>query len=477
MPQGRAQVQKATIGGGRDGRITAYQLDVLQDAGAYPLTGSVLHTMTMRMTCGVYDIENVGFTGVSTVTNAASITAYRGAGRPEAAVAIERMVDRFAAEIGMDPAEVRRRNMLPKFLEARTTGVGTVYDVGDYGRSLELALDAAGYDELRAEQAARRASADPVQLGIGIGTYVEITSGVGGSEYGAVELQPDGSLIVRTGTTPYGQGHVTTWAMIVSDRTGVPMERVTVLHGDTDEIRSGGLTVGSRSVQLGGTAIAVATTKLIDDARQRASQLLEAAADDVVLDAGVGRFHVAGTPARSLTWGEIAASDGEALAGDHDFEAPMPTFPFGTHVAVVEVDTETGGTHVRRLVACDDAGTIMNPLLAEGQIHGGIAQGVAQALMEEVVYDADGTPRTTNFADYPVISSAELPSFELVAMATPTWVNELGAKGVGESGTIGSIPSVYNAVIDAVSHLGVRHLEMPCTPEKVWSAIQDAQGT
>ena len=312
MPQGRAQEQHATIGGTRDGRITAYQLDVLQDAGAYPLTGSVLHMMTMRMTCGVYDIENVGFTGVSTVTNAPSITAYRGAGRPEAAVAIERMVDRYAAEIGIDPAEVRRRNVIPTFLEARTTGVGTAYDVGDYGRSLELALAAAGYDDLRAEQAARRASGDPVQLGIGIATYVEITSGVGGSEYGAVELQPDGGLLVRTGTTPYGQGHVTTWAMIVSDRTGVPIERITVLHGDTDEIRSGGLTVGSRSVQLGGTAIAVATTKLIDDARQRAAQLLEAAADDVVLDADAGRFHVAGTPARSLAWSDVAAADGVA---------------------------------------------------------------------------------------------------------------------------------------------------------------------
>jgi carbon-monoxide dehydrogenase large subunit len=475
MPQGRAQVQQATIGGTRDGRITAYQLDVLQDAGAYPLTGSVLHTMTMRMTCGVYDIDNVGFTGVSTVTNAASITAYRGAGRPEAAVAIERMVDRYAAEIGVDPAEVRRRNVIPTFLEARTTGVGTAYDVGDYARSLELALEAAGYDDLRAEQAMRRAGGDAVQLGIGIATYVEITSGVGGSEYGAVELEPDGSLLVRTGTTPYGQGHVTTWAMIVSDRTGVPIDRITVRHGDTDEIRSGGLTVGSRSVQLGGTAIAVATSKLVDDARQRAAQLLEAATDDVVLDAEAGRFHVAGTPARSLTWSDLAASDGVPLAGDDDFEAPMPTFPFGTHVAVVEVDTETGGTRLRRLVACDDAGTIINPLLAEGQIHGGIAQGVAQALMEEVVYDEDGTPRTTNFADYPVISSAELPTFELVSMATPTWVNELGAKGVGESGTIGSIPSVYNAVIDAVSHLGVRHLEMPCTPEKVWAAIQAAQ--
>jgi carbon-monoxide dehydrogenase large subunit len=474
MPQGRGQTQYARLGGTREGRITAYQLDVFQDAGAFPMTGSVLHGMTMRMTCGVYDIANVGFTGTSWVTNTASITAYRGAGRPEAAVAIERMVDRYALEIGMDPAEVRRINMLPRFTEAITTGIGTPYDVGDYPESLERALAAAGYDDLRAEQAARRAAGDPVQLGIGIATYVEITSGVGGSEFGEVELRPDGGLVVRTGATPYGQGHVTTWAMIVSDRTGVPIDRITVLHGDTDEIRSGGLTVGSRSVQLGGSAIAAASTKLIDRARDRAATLLEAAVPDVVLDAEVGAFHVAGTPARSVGWAEVAVAGDDVLSGDHDFEAPMPTFPFGTHVAVVEVDTETGDARLRRLIACDDAGTLINPLLAEGQIHGGIAQGVAQALMEEIVYDADGTPKTTNFADYPVISAAELPMFELVPMETPTWVNELGAKGVGESGTIGAIPSVYNAIIDAVSHLGVSHMTMPCSPEKVWQAIRSA---
>jgi carbon-monoxide dehydrogenase large subunit len=259
--------------------------------------------------------------------------------------------------------------------------------------------------------------------------------------------------------------------MIVADRTGVPIDRIRVIHGDTDQVRTGGLTVGSRSVQLGGSAIAAASTKLIDAARDRAAHLLEAAPDDIVLDVDSGEFHVAGTPARTLTWADVATADGDPLAGDHDFEAPMPTFPFGSHVAVVEVDTDTGLVRLRRLIACDDAGRLLNPLLAEGQIHGGIAQGVAQALMEEVVYDADGTPKTTNFADYPVISAAELPSFELVPMETPTWVNELGAKGVGESGTIGSIPSTYNAVVDAVSHLGVRHLTMPCTPEKVWRAI------
>jgi aerobic carbon-monoxide dehydrogenase large subunit len=477
MPQGRGQVQYAKLGGTRDGRITAYQLDVVQDAGAYPMTGSILHGMTMRMTNGCYDIANVGFTGTSTVTNTASITAYRGAGRPEAAVAIERMVDRFALEIGMDPAEVRRINLIPKFLEKYITGIGTPYDVGDYPESLERALQQAGYDELRAEQQRRRDAGDVKQLGIGIATYVEITSGVGGSEFGSVELQPDGSLVVRSGATPYGQGHVTTWAMIVADRTGVPIDRIRVIHGDTDQVRTGGLTVGSRSVQLGGSAIAAASTKLIDAARDRAAQLLEAAKEDVVLDDAGGVFHVAGTPARSVGWAEIAAAavvDGVELAGDHDFEAEMPTFPFGTHVAVVEVDTDTGRTELIRHIACDDAGNLLNPLIADGQVHGGIAQGVAQALMEEIVYDEDGIPKTANFADYPVISSAELPSFEIVHMSTPTWVNELGAKGVGESGTIGGIPSVYNAIIDAVSHLGVKHMTMPCSPEKVWQAIQSA---
>ena len=474
MPQGRGQVQYAKIGGTRDGRILAYQLDVIQDAGAYPLTGAVLHGMTMKMTTGCYEIRSVGFTGVSTVTNAASITAYRGAGRPEAAVAIERMVDRFSAEIEIDPAEVRRINLVPKFMEAYTTSVGTPYDVGDYPESLERALRAAGYDDLRVEQAARRAAGDHIALGIGLATYVEITAGVGGSEFGAVELLDDGRLRIRTGCTPYGQGHVTTWAMIVSDRTGVPMDQIEVVHGDTDEIRTGGLTVGSRSVQLGGSAIAAASTKLIDQARERAADLLEAAAADVVLDAAAGKFHVTGTPARTVSWADLASADGGPLAGDHDFTAPMPTFPFGTHVAVVEVDTETGNVRLRRQIAVDDAGNLINPLIAEGQIHGGIAQGVAQALMEAIIYDEDGTPKTTNFADYPVISAAELPSFELVHMATPTWVNELGAKGVGESGTVGGIPSVYNAVIDALSHLGVRHMTMPCTPEKVWSAIRAA---
>ncbi len=477
MPNGRGQVQRAKLGGTRDGRITAYQLDVVQDAGAFPLIGAFLPAMTQRMTTGVYDLDNVGFTGVSLVTNTVSTTAYRGAGRPEAAVAIERMVDRFAAEIEMDPAEVRRRNYVPRFTKPYTTGIGTVYDVGDYAESLERALKAAGYDELRAEQARRRAEGDPVALGIGLATYVEVTAGVQNPEFASVEVRDDGRLRVVSGATPFGQGHDTTWAMIVADRTGVPIDRIEVVHGDTDLVPSGGLTVGSRSVQLAGAAVAAATAELVAAARERAAGRFEAHVADVVLDTDSGRFHVAGTPARSVGWADLADSahspDGDPLVAEHAFEPQMPTFPFGTHVAVVEVDTETGHVRLSRHVAVDDAGTLINPLLAEGQIHGGIAQGVAQALLEAVHYDDDGQPKTTNFADYPVISAAELPSFELVPMETPTFVNELGAKGVGESGTIGAIPAVYNAVIDALAHLGVRHLETPLTPDRIWRAVQD----
>ncbi|MDH3679770.1 MAG: xanthine dehydrogenase family protein molybdopterin-binding subunit [Acidimicrobiia bacterium] len=473
MPQGRGQLQHAKIGGTRDGRITAYQLDVFQDAGAYPIIGAVLAGMTQRMLTGTYDITNVGFNATTVVTNKVSTTAYRGAGRPEATVAIERMIDRFADEIGRDPAEVRYKNLIPRFTEPYTTGIGTVYDVGDYPEALRLALDAVGYDDLRAEQTRRRDDEDPMLLGVGIGMYVEITAGGPGGEFGSVELQPDGRVRVVSGSTPYGQGHETTWAMIVAERTGIPMDQIDVIHGDTDQVERGGLTVGSRSVQLGGSAIAAASGQLVERARAVAAELMEAAVDDVVLDTDAGAFHVVGSPAVNTPWAKVAATLDEAMLESHDFTAEMPTFPSGAHAAVVEVDRETGATRLVRMIAADDAGTIINPLLAEGQIHGGLAQGIAQALMEEIRYDDDGNLLTTNFMDYPVISAAELPMFETVHLETPTWVNELGAKGVGESGTVGSIPAVYNAVIDAVSHLGIRHLETPLTPETVWRAIAD----
>jgi carbon-monoxide dehydrogenase large subunit len=470
MAHGRGQIQHARLGGTRDGRITAYQLDVVQDAGAYPVLGARLPLLTMLMTTGAYDIADAGFSGVSVVTNTTSTTAYRGAGRPEAAVAIERMVDRFSAEIGMDPADVRRRNLVAPFDDRYTTAIGTVYDVGDYPGALERVLRAADYDALRAEQARRRAAGDPVALGIGIATYVEITAAAGGGEFGAVELDA-GRIRVRSGSTPTGQGHDTTWAMIVADRTGVALEDVDVTHGDTEQIPRGGLTVSSRSVQLGGAAIAKACDSLVELGRGAAADLLEASVDDVVFDLEAARFHVTGAPARGVGWADLAAAGGAGLMAEADHLPAMPTFPFGAHVAVVEVDTETGRADLRRIVAVDDAGRIINPVVAEGQVHGGIAQGAAQALLEAVRYDEEGQPMTTNFADYPVISAAELPSVELVPMATPTFVNELGAKGIGESGTIGAIPAVYNAVVDALGHLGIHHLETPVTPERVWAAL------
>lgn len=473
MGHGRGQVQRVRIGGRRDGTIEAYQLSVIQDGGAYPQMGSFLPFMTQRMTTGVYELPNAGFDAVSVATTTTPVASFRGAGRPEAAAAIERAVDLFAAEIGMDPVEIRRRNVVEPFTEPYTTGVGTTYDVGDFGGSLERAVAAAGYDELRAEQARRRAAGDTRLLGIGVATYVEVTAGAGGGEFGELELLEGGRIRAKTGSSPHGQGHLTVWAMIVSDRTGVPMEQIEVVYGDTDLVPAGGITGGSRSAQLAGSAMYDAADRLVDAARARAAELLEAAVDDVVLDRELGRFHVAGTPALALDWAAVATGT-DPLVGLSSFAAAGATFPFGSHVAVVEVDAETGGVRLVRLVACDDAGTILNPLIVDGQVHGGLAAGVAQALFEEIVHDADGNPLTTSLADYAVPSAAELPSFERVPMQTPTFMNPLGAKGIGESGTIGSTPAVQNAVIDALAHLGVRHIDLPCTPQRVWEAIRTA---
>jgi len=483
LGHGRGQLQDVAIGGTRDGKVTGYRLHVVQDSGAYPMMGAVLPFMTRMMTTGVYDITNAGFSCESVVTNTTPTVAFRGAGRPEAAAAIERAMDLFAAEIGMDPAEVRRRNLLGDDVFPYKTPGGATYDIGAYRAALDLALESAGYDGLRAAQAERRASGSTKALGIGLAVYVEITALGGGSEFGSVELRADGTFLARTGSSPYGQGHKTAWAMLVADRLGVPIEAVEVIFGDTDEIPTGSVTGGSRSVQIAGSAIHDAAGKLEDLAREAAADLLEANPDDLVLgepgDDGRRRFHVAGVPAVSVGWDEVAAkavADATPLVGVSDFNAPGPTFPFGAHVAVVEVDIETGMVELLRLVAVDDAGTILNPLLADGQVHGGLAQGAAQALMEEVRYDEDGNPLTTTFMDYAIISATELPLFERIPMETPTPYNELGAKGIGESGTIGATPAVQNAVVDALAHLGVRHVDLPCTPERVWRAIADAAG-
>ena len=478
LGHGRAQVQHVRIGGTREGLVQAYRLEILQDSGAYPAFGSVLPFMTRIMTSGPYKIPKAECASVSVVTNSTPTTAYRGAGRPEATAAIERIMDLFAREIGMDPAEVRRRNLIGKDEFPYTTPVETVYDVGDYHQALELALEVAGYEDLRAEQARRRAAGDVRQMGIGVSCYVEITNGLPDGEFGAVEVRPDGKVVVRTGTSPHGQGHVTAWSMLVAEQLGVPLEDIEVIYGDTDIVPRGAGTIGSRSLQIGGAAVNQAAVDVVEKAKDLAADLFEADRGDVVLDKASGSFHVVGSPAVSHSWADLAkaavAKDGNPLFAEVDLASPGPTFPFGTHISVVEVDTETGKVTLLRHIAVDDAGRIVNPLLAEGQVHGGIAQGVAQALLEEVVYDLDGNPLTSTFADYSIISAAELPSYETRFTETPTPVNALGAKGIGESGTIGSAPAVHNAVCDAVAHLGVRHVDMPTTPIRVWNAINEA---
>ncbi len=381
-------------------------------------------------------------------------------------------MDLFAAEIGKDPADVRRRNLIAPDKFPFTTKGGAVYDSGEYAKALDAVLEAAGYAELRAEQARRREQGGPIQLGIGVSVFVEITGGGAFAEDASVEVHPDGTVTVLTGTSPHGQGHATAWAMLASEHLGIPVEKITVKHGDTDLIPSGVGTMGSRSLQTGGVAVYQAAGELVALAKQRAADLLEASVDDLeVADGAVG---VRGTES-AVTLAQLA--EREPLRVDSNFDSGAPSFPFGAHLAVVEVDVESGKAVVDRIVTIDDAGPVLNPLLAHGQRHGGIAQGIAQALLEEVVYDADGNPLTATFADYAFPSAAELPSFTLVEMETPTHLNPLGVKGVGEAGTIGATPAVQSAVVDAVSHLGVRHIDMPTSPLRVWTAINAAAGS
>jgi aerobic carbon-monoxide dehydrogenase large subunit len=477
MTQGRAQLQHVKIGGNRDGRILAYRIDVIQDAGAYGRIGLLLPSLTCLMAPGVYDIPEVQTGFRQAVTNATPISAYRGAGRPEATAAVERAVDLFAAEIGMDPAEVRRRNFVAADHFPFQTKTGALYDSGRYEEALDKVLAAAGYDQLREDQRRRRASGDPKQLGIGVSAYVEITAAdAGAGETAKIEVRDDGTAVVYTGSSAHGQGHHTAWAMLVQDELGIPMDQVTVIHGDTDLIPVGVGTYGSRSLQLGGSAVHKAALEVKDEARHQAAAMLEAAEADVVLDTATGFWQVRGDPDTALSWAQVAGhTSGGSLIADVSFTAERPTFPFGAHVSVVEVDTETGQVKMLRHVTVDDAGPVLNPVLAEGQRHGGIAQGAAQALFEEVLYDADGNPLTSTLADYAAISAPDLPSFELADSETPTDLNPLGAKGIGEAGTIGSTPAIQNAVIDAVSHLGIRHIDMPATPQRVWTAITEAQ--
>jgi carbon-monoxide dehydrogenase large subunit len=482
MTHGRGQVQEVALAARRDGRITGIKVDVIADAGAYPGDSAELPELTWKMSTGVYRIPKVEFRTRYVATNTTPTFAYRGAGRPEATTMLERCVDMLATEIGLDPAEVRRRNLIMKDEFPFRTATGELYDVGDYELVLNDALMLAGYEDLRAEQARRRAGTEPLQLGIGMSCYVEMTGW--GAEFASVEIHDDGSVSVLTGTASTGQGHATAWAQLVSATLGVPMESVTVVQSDTAIVPRGEGTMGSRSLQAGGVAIADAAAAVRKKALQLAAHLMEVAPEDLV-PADDGGIAVAGAPERRIAWADLAraAHDERSLpAGiepglceERDFRIAGHTFPFGAHIAVVEVDVETGAVRLLRHVAVDDCGRILNPMLVEGQVHGGIGQGVAQALFEEVLYDEAGNPLTGSLMTYAMPSAAEFPEFETVRTETPTPLNHLGAKGIGESGTVGSTPAVLNAVVDAVAHLGVRHIDMPLTPEHVWAALQAAR--
>jgi carbon-monoxide dehydrogenase large subunit len=382
------------------------------------------------------------------------------------------MVDLFAAEIGKDPAAVRARNLVAPTAFPYRSPSGTTYDSGDYPKALAAVKALVDYDSLRAEQALRRARGDSRHLGIGLAVYVEMT-GMGSPEQARVEMRPDGTTVAYVGTSPQGQGHDSTFAMLLADELGIPMDRVVMVHGDTDMAASGAGTFGSRSLQLGGSALREAAVGLCQQGRIVAARALGQPEQDVELDRTSGRWHGRQDPHVGLTWSELAALHG-VLSADGKFESTT-TVPFGAHLAVVEVDRETGQVALLRYIAVDDAGRLINPLIADGQRHGGIAQGIGQALFEAVRYDDDGNPLTASLADYTPPAAPDLPSFELVPMQTPSPLNPLGAKGIGETGAIGAPPAVQNAVVDAVSHLGVRHIDMPLTPWKVWKAVRDAR--
>jgi aerobic carbon-monoxide dehydrogenase large subunit len=494
--QGRGMIQEIELAADADGKVTAVRANLLADMGAYlqlvtpgiPLLGAFLYH-------GVYDVPAYSFTCTSVFTNRTPTDAYRGAGRPEATYAIERAMDALARKIGMDPAEVRRRNFIAPDKFPYDSAAGLTFDSGNYAEALEKALHLVDYEELRKAQADRRNEGSTTRLGIGLSSYVEMCGlapsrvlaslnySAGGWEAATVRLLPTGKVQVVTGTTPHGQGHETSWSMIVADRLGVDPDDVDVLHSDTAVSPHGMDTYGSRSLAVGGTAVFMACEKVIDKARAIAAHQFEAAEED--LEFVDGEFRVKGVPARSMPLAQVAFEAFTAhnlpelvepsLEASVTYDPPNFTFPFGTHVAVVEVEEDTGRVRLVRYTAVDDCGNQINPLIVEGQVHGGVVQGVAQALFEEAVYDDNGQLLTSTLIDYLVPSAAEMPGIETASTVTPSPTNPLGVKGVGEAGTIASTPAVMNAVVDALAPLRVTELDMPASPQRVWDAIQNAR--
>ena len=494
---GRDQIQDIEIAATKDGKILGLKVTLLANMGAYlQIITPGVPLLGMFMYPAIYKMDSYDFTCTGVFTNKTPTDAYRGAGRPEATYAIERIIDELAAEIGMEPMELRKKNWITHEEFPYTTVAGLTYDTGNYEAATEKALAMFDYDGLRAEQARRRASGDPVQLGIGISTFTEMcglapsrTLGAlkyvaGGWEHCTVRALPTGKIEVVTGTSPHGQGHETAWSQIASSILGVPVEDIEVIHSDTGRSPYGMDTYGSRSLAVGGQAIKAASERLVEKARVIAAHQLECSAAD--LEFVNGSFHVKGDPSKSQALGAVAFEaftahnlppgveptlQAEATIDPADF-----SYPHGTHLAALEVDTETGQVKLRKYVCVDDVGIQVNPMIVEGQVHGGVAQGIAQALFEGAEYDDDGNLLTASLADYLIPSAADLPSFDTATTVTPSTTHPLGTKGVGEAGTIASTPAIINGIVDALRHLGVTDVAMPASPQTVWRTIQAAKG-
>ena len=494
MYHGRAQEQEVSVAFDNDGKIQALKVFASQDMGGYADgTGMGMPVLTTAMSAGCYVIPNVSIAWRNVLTNTTPIAAYRGAGRPEATYLIERTMDHIAYKLDMDPTEVRRRNYIPKdSFPYPTHSELAVYDSGNFEGALDELLNIMDYQSLREEQAANREDPEKPLLGIGFSSWLEIAGfGPPGSLEGfghlgswesvQIRIQPDGSAIIYTGASPHGQGTVTTFAQIASEYLGIDYEKISVRHGDTATIPQGIGTMGSRQVAVGGEGVKNASLKIVDNAKSIAAHKLEANPEDIeVTD---GNLFVKGTPSKNLTWAEVATFSFQRLELPEDMdpgsldttilqEVPNFSFPSGAYACVIEIDRQTGDARIRDMYLVDDCGTVINPLLAEGQVHGGVAQGIAQALYEEFSYDENGQPTTATFIDYLMPGAPDLPSYKSGRINTPNPNNSLGAKGIGESGSVGTPPAVMNAVVDAVRHLGVTHIDMPATPQKLWEILQ-----
>ncbi len=486
---GRDILGYVDIAATRAGKVLGLRLRLIADVGAYNmLLTAAIPTLTMMMANATYDIPAIRTTLTEVFTNKTPTDAYRGAGRPEATYFVERAMDMLARRLDMDPAELRRRNFIPPDRFPYATQMGAVYDSGDYAKALDRALANAGWQELQRQRDAARAEGRLV--GLGLAMYVEVCGlgpsaslPTGGWEHSQVTIERDGRISATTGASPHGQGNETTFAQMLADQFGVPLEHVTIHHGDTGVVKQGIGTFGSRSQAVGGTALHLAGAKVREKMAKFAAALLEAHEEDLVFEDG--RISVQGAPDSGKSFAEVAAYAyvpvplpaglDPGLSEEAFFEPANNTYPFGCHISMLEIDRETGEPTLLRLVAVDDAGNLINPLIVEGQIHGGLAQGIGQAMIEEVCYGADGQPLTGSFMDYAIPRAADFPRFELDATVTPTPVNPLGAKGVGEAGTLGSTPCIVSAAVDALSGFGVTHIDMMLRPEKLWQIIHGGQ--